>query len=388
MPDDPRRLRPGVVFVLALAAGIGIANNYTTQPLLPEIARSLHSGIGTVGLVVASAQLGYTLGLVFLAPMADRFNRKKLILLQCVGLALALLLAAVSANLLMLLIASVLSGALATIAVQANAFAAQLAPVASRGQVVGTIAIGVSLGILLGRAAGGTIGQQLGWRTMLALSAVLVLLLAGLAAWRLPNISATARLSYGQLLSSLWPLLRRESVLREGAAVGALWFAAFSAFWATLAAHVARAPFDYGPQAAGALGLLGITGAVSSRISGTLTDRLGARPVIVAALVLVLCSFIVMWVRGSTLWGLVLGIILLDVGAFSAQVANQTRVFALVPEARSRVYSVYMFLYYAGGAAGSALGPWVFERLGWGGLCALGVGFSGTAIAILGCDRS
>lgn len=360
------------VFVIALAAGAAMANNYTLQPLLPEVAQSFGSTIGASGMVAASTQAGYTLGLLLLTPLGDQYDRVSLVFYQFLGLAAALLAAAGASRMFMLIGAGIAAGAMITIVVHLNALAAHLAPPHRRGRVVGTVGTGVALGILSGRIAGGVIGQHLGWRAMLAVSAGLALLLAALIRGVLPADGRKIRLRYRELLSSLAPLFRSHRLLREGAAVGGCWFAAFSAFWASLAAHVAEPPFHYGPEAAGLFGLVGIAGALASRAAGSWSDRIGPRRVIALGVVCVLAAFLLMWRFGDTLWGMILGVILVDLGCFAALVANQTRVLAIDPEARSRIYSIYMFLYYAAGAAGSLLGPILLSHAGWWAVCAFG----------------
>lgn len=378
-PAEPGR---ALVILLTLSAGSAIANTYSSQPLLPVIAQSFQRDLGAVGMLAGCLQIGYTLGLLVLVPLGDRLNRKILMVGQSAGLACVLGLAALAPSLGILLVISLFIGMLATLAVQSHAFAAQLAPPHARGRMVGSIAMGIALGILLGRSIGGAAGEHVGWRGMFALSAALMLLLTVLLAWRLPATHPTAQIPYSALLRSLWPLLCSQPALQLGALIGALWFAAFSAFWATLAAHVAQAPFGYGPQTAGLFGLVGVVGALGSRVSGVWADRYGVRRVIVGALICVVLAFAIAWVYGSTLWGLVLGVLLLDLGAFGAQVPNQARIFALCPEARSRIYSIYMLIYYLGGALGSALGPWIFAQQGWAGMSLLCTALSVTALVI------
>lgn len=372
----------GLVAVMAVATGGVAANNYYAQPLLGDMARDLGVTIGAVGLVAGATQVGYMLGLAFLAPLGDRYDRRRLILLQFVGLVAALVVAALAPTLPVLLAASLVAGTMTSIVQQLVPFAAQLAPAATRGRVVGTVMTGLTVGLLLARTISGTIGQHFGWHAVYWFAAAVAVALAALLARRLPASRPTTDLSYARILGSLVTLARTQPVLREAAVVGALWFACFNIFWATLAVHLAGAPFHYGAQIAGLFGLVGGVGATATRVSGRLADRLGARPIIGVTLGVILAAFALLFVAGDTLGGVVGGVILLDLGVFAGQVANQARIFALRPEARSRINSVYVVCYYGGGALGSSAGAWAFATLGWHGVCALALGLGGLAYLI------
>jgi predicted MFS family arabinose efflux permease len=374
------RLDASLIFLMAACAGGAVANNYYNQPLLPEIAQAFGAQAKTVGLVAGATQIGYAAGLFLIAPLGDRFERKRLTLLLYVGLVLALLAAAAAPTLPALIGASLFIGLFATIVQQIIPFAATLAGAERRGRVVGSIMTGMTLGILLARTVSGAIGAHLGWRATFLCASALSIGMAILLGARLPRSAPTTTLPYPQLLRSMLTLLAREPVLREAALVGALWFASFGAFWATLAAHLNAAPFHYGPEIAGLFGLVGVAGASATRISGHWADRIGSRPIIGAALGLLALSFVILMMAGDTLWGLIVGIILLDFAVFGAQVANQARVFSVQPDARSRVNGIYMVCYYAGGALGSSGGSLAWQLWRWTGVCGFALALIGLAL--------
>ncbi|GBQ22807.1 major facilitator family transporter [Gluconacetobacter sacchari DSM 12717] len=288
---------------------------------------------------------------------------------QFIGLAACLFAAAVSVSLSVLVLACLAIGVMITIVIHLNSFAASLASPTHRSQAVGAVATGIALGILGGRVMGGILGGYLGWRPMLVISAVLSLSCAVAIRLLVPDEAPKPRMRYVEILRSLFPLLKGSCLLKEAAFAGAFWFAAFSAFWACLAAHVAEPPFYFGPQRAGLFGLVGIAGALSSRSAGLWADRIGAHKVIVAGIMTACIAFATMWYFHSSLWALIIGVLLVDIGLFSAQVANQARVLSLDPNARSRLYSIYMFLYYSGGAMGSIASPALLDGLGWNAVC-------------------
>jgi predicted MFS family arabinose efflux permease len=375
---DPRSLR-GLLLLLATIAGVAVANIYYNQPLLDNLRESFPHGAAWVGAVPAVTQLGYAAGMLLLAPLGDRFDRRRLMLLQIAAMCVALVIAAAAPNLAVLIGASLAIGVLATIAQQAVPFAAELAPPAGRGQAVGTVMSGLLLGILLARTAAGFIAEYFGWRAVFGASVVALLVVAVLIWIRLPKSKPTSSLPYGKLMVSMWHLILEHPGLREASVTGACMFAAFSIFWSVLTLLLAGAPFHFGPQAAGLFGIVGAAGALAAPLAGKSSDRRGPRAVISLSIVLVAVSFVIFGVSGTSIAGLVVGVIILDIGVQAAQISNQSRIYALSPEARSRVNTVYMVAYFIGGAAGSAVGAVVWPWFGWVGVSAAGLAFAGLA---------
>ncbi|WP_186028506.1 MFS transporter [Burkholderia gladioli] len=371
-----RHYSRGLLLLLATIAGVSVANIYYNQPLLGALRLSFPDGAAWIGVVPTATQLGYAAGMLLLAPLGDRFDRRKLILLQIAGLSVALLVAAAAPALPVLAAASLAIGVLATIAQQAVPFAAEIAPPAERGAAVGTVMSGLLLGILLARTAAGFIAEYLGWRAVFCASVVALLALAVVIMLRLPRSTPTSTLRYPQLLASLWHLAVELRELRYAAATGAAMFAAFSAFWPALTLLLAGAPFHYGPQAAGLFGAVGAAGALAAPYAGKSADKRGPHAVIALGIWLVAISFAIFAVSASSLAGLVIGVIVLDVGVQAAQISNQSRIYALKPEARSRVNTVYMVCYFIGGAIGSSAGVEAWHAGGWLAVSVVGLLFA------------
>jgi predicted MFS family arabinose efflux permease len=228
------------------------------------------------------------------------------------------------------------------------------------------------IGILLARVVSGMIGALFGWRAVYWSAAVLMIVLALVLRFFLPADRQRSTMSYGQLLRSLASLLRTEPVLREAGIFYALSFGAFSAFWVTLTFLLQTPPYHYGSAVAGLFGLVGVVGAFSASIVGRLADRFPVRSTTGIALLIVLLSFLCMWLIGYWLGGLILGVILLDLGTQAAHVSNQTRIYSLNPDARNRLNTVYMVTGFIGGALGSFLGTWGWSLAGWNGVCSVG----------------
>ncbi|CAH2794122.1 MAG: Uncharacterized MFS-type transporter [uncultured Paraburkholderia sp.] len=353
---------------------------YYNQPLLDNFRQSFPASESWIGAVPAVTQLGYAAGMLLLAPLGDRFDRCRLILLQIAGICIALVIAAVVLTLPVLIFASLAIGILATIAQQAVPFAAELAPASQRGHAVGTVMSGLLLGILLVRTAAGIVAQYFGWRAVFGASVVALIVLAVVIIMRLPKSQPTSTLPYGKLLVSMWHLVVEHRALREASLTGAALFAGFSIFfWSVLALLLAGAPFHMGPQAAGLFGIVGAAIAPAAPAAGKFSDKRGPRAIITLSIVLVTISFVVFGVSAKSIIGLVIGVIVLDVGVQAAQISNQSRIYALKPDARSRVNTVYTVAYFIGGAAGSGVGAFVWSLFGWVGVSVAGVVFAGLA---------
>lgn len=379
--DDASPYSHALLLLLATIAGVSVANIYYNQPLLDRFRETFSLSASWVGAVPAATQLGYAAGMFFLAPLGDRFNRKKLILLQTAGLALALTAAAAAPSLAVLAATSLAIGILSTIAQQAVPFAAELAPPAQRGHAVGTVMSGLLLGILLARTAAGFVAQYFGWRAVFGASVGALALLALVVIARLPNSRPTSTLPYGKLLGSMWHLALELRGLRDASITGAALFAAFSAFWSVLTLLLAGSPFHLGPQAAGLFGVVGAAGALAAPIAGRFSDKRGPHAVITLSIGLVALAFVIFAFSSASIAGLVLGVIVLDIGVQAAQISNQSRIYALKPEARSRVNTVFMVCYFIGGASGSAVGAYAWRAFGWLGVCIAGVVFACLAAA-------
>jgi predicted MFS family arabinose efflux permease len=273
-----------------------------------------------------------------------------------------------------LLVASLVVGVTTVVPQLIVPFAAGLAEPEERGRVVGGIMSGLLIGILGARVLAGLVGARFGWRAMFALAAVSMLGLAAALSRALPAAPPRTTMRYRELMASLWPLARREPVLRDAALLGALVFVAFSALWTTLAFRLELAPLHYGSAVAGAFGLVGIVGAAAAPLVGKRADRQAPRTTVGVGLTILAASYLLFWVAGHTLAGLVVGVILVDAGMQVVNVSNQARIYSLPKEAHSRLNTVYMVSYFTGGSLGSALGVWAWDRAQWTGVCALTLG--------------
>ncbi|GJE59811.1 putative transporter [Methylobacterium trifolii] len=370
---------------LTLIAGGAVANIYYNQPLLAVLGSEFGP---RAALWVPTASLtGYGLGILGLVPLGDGLSRRRLIIGQLLALSLVLVVAGASPNLATLALASLFIGILASAAQQALPFAAELAPDATRGRIVGQVMTGLLTGILLARTVSGFVGAHLGWRAVFFAAAGVALAMAGIAAATLPHTPQTRRLRYRALMLSLLHLARTQPVLRNAALSQALLFASFNAFWATLALLVEAEPFGLTPAGAGLFGVIGVCGALVAPVSGRFTDRRGARPVVIGGSLLVVAAFVVLWAGTWSLVAVAAGVLLIDVGMNGALIANQTRAYAVVPGARGRINTVLFTTIFAFAAFGAYAGSQAFLLAGWPGVCAVGFTLSGLALLVAVLDR-
>ncbi|WP_025139879.1 MFS transporter [Achromobacter sp. DH1f] len=376
MPPDahahpaPQELSARLVLLLAIGAGLAVASLYYNQPMLGILGADLHASAAELGWIPTLTQLGYAFGILTLAPLGDRYNRKRIVLMKVAALAAALLLAGVAPSAGVLLAASFTIGLSATLAQDIVPAAATLAPPAHRGRIVGTVMTGLLLGILLSRVISGLVAEQLGWRAMFLAAAVSILALGG-ALWRgLPAFAPTTQLPYTELLRSLGRLWRQHGELRRAAIAQGLLSLGFSAFWSTLAVMLHGAPYHLGSAAAGAFGLAGAAGALAAPLAGRHADRRGPHAVSRLGAALTALSFAVMALLPllspqSGLWLLAASTIGFDLGIQVALIAHQSIVYGIDPAARSRLNAVLMVSVFIGMAAGGALGSLALANWGW-----------------------
>ncbi|WP_204577968.1 MFS transporter [Citrobacter cronae] len=364
-----------VIFVLALGAGFSVAAIYYAQPLLPLMGQDLNLSITGMGLVPTLTQAGYALGILFLLPLGDRYDRRTLILLKSISLAVLLLACSFTGQLHSLLIVSLLMGMAATMAQDIVPAAAILAPEGKQGKTVGTVMTGLLLGILLSRTVSGLVGEAFGWREMYQLAAASIAMITVIMWKVLPRFTAHSTLSYPSLMLSMAQLWQRYPALRRAALAQGFLSIAFSAFWSTLAVMLSE-HYHMGSAMAGAFGIAGAAGALAAPLAGHLADKVGAAKVTQLGALLVTVSFALMFlltalpVQGQ--WLLIaVSAVGFDLGLQSSLVAHQNLVYGLEPQARGRLNALLFTMVFIGMALGSVLGSQVYALANWEGVVTL-----------------
>lgn len=365
---------------MAAATGLAVANVYYNQPLIGLIEAEFGSD-GSIYLVPAATLLGFAAGLVVLVPLGDSVDRKKLILWQIGFLIISLIGVSMASTPGLLLLSSLALGAASTIAQQIIPFASDLSPSESRGRTVGTVMSGLLTGILLARTFSGFLGEYFGWRMMFLIGAFIALCLGCILAISLPNEEPKKHHTYKALLLSLLDLARSQPSLRKAIIIQGCLFAGFSAFWSSLSLLLQAAPFYLGSHISGLFGIVGLTGILISPLAGKSADRNGPDRLVRLGIITVFSSFIVLAIS-VTIPGLIIGSILLDAGLMMAMIANQTIIFSLVPESRSRINTVYMTGLFLCGASGAAMSGVLWGALGWRAVSVMGAVLALLAISV------
>ncbi len=376
------QLRTGVstslAWLFAIASGLSVANVYYAQPLLDALARDFGISHAAVGGVITATQLGCALALLFLVPLGDRVDRRRLMAMQMLALTFALVAVGMAQSTLALLAGMLAVGLLGTAMTQGLiAYAASAAAPHEQGQVVGTAQGGVFIGLLLARVFAGGVSDLAGWRGVYFCAALLMLGIA-IPLWRrLPILPPASRtLSYPRLLASMLTLLRQEKVLQVRGMLALLMFAAFNIFWSALVLPLSAPPYNFSHTLIGAFGLAGVVGALAAARAGQWADRGYARRTSGLALLVLLLAWWPLSLMDVSLWALVMGIVLLDLGGQALHVTNQSLIFRTRPDAHSRLVGLYMMFYAVGSGLGAICTTVTYARFGWQGVCLLGASVS------------
>lgn len=371
------------VAVMAVAAGVTVANLYYSQPILSAIAASFHASEEQIGTLPVLTQAGYGLGLLLLTPLGDMVDRKKLVVVLEVLLSFALVGVAAVGSLPALYVASALVGVLAVSVQVIMPMAAALATKDSKGRVVGIVFTGALTGILLARIMSGYVAEWLGWRYVYGISAGLALAAALLVALSLPTLPTHHSGSYGALLRSMLGQFGRFPLLRRATLLSSLVFGTFCSFWTTLTFHLSGPPFHYRSDTIGLFGVLAVAGALAAPVFGRMADRGNpARTQMLTVGLIVASVLCVQWLPNSAL-AFVAATLLLDVGVQATQVSNLAQIYTLDETAHSRINTVYMTTMFIGGAIGTYAGVKSWSLGGWAVVCWQLLAWSLAALAVV-----
>ncbi|EOZ5809862.1 MFS transporter [Enterococcus hirae] len=375
--NEKTTLTSSLILLLSITCGVVVANMYYIQPIGTKVAASLSVSTSAIGILTMLTQLGYALGLLFLVPLGDVVDRPKLIIRMAALSAISLLAAFFAPSFTLFACASFLIGLLSIVPQIIIPYGAVLAGPKARGKVMGTLLSGLLVGILLSRTVSGIVASLFSWRMIYLFALVLVAILTGLLYWKMPRtqIKTTSSVSYLDSLKSLPYLVKTQRLLREASISDFFMFGTFSIFWSTLIFYISSPVYHWGTFEAGILAIFGLSGAVAAPIVGRLSDSYSERKIVGMGLAMQTLSFVALLVAGSHLVVLLVAIILLDVGNQFGQVANQTRVQGLGEAASNRNNTVFMFMYFIGGATGSLLGTTMWQQFGWLGVTLTGLAF-------------
>lgn len=380
-----QRLRV-LTFILATASGVSVANIFYAQPLLDLIAQTFKTTDSSAAIVVTVTQLGYAAGIIVLMPLGDLIESRALASRVLVVTAVAAALAAIAPNLALFLVFSILLGFTSVVAQIVIPLAAHLAPDAQRGRFVGRVMSGLLLGIMLARSASSLLAGLWGWRSIYLVSAVLMLIMSVVLATTLPRRKPDHTDGYRSLMVSIWDLIRTEPALRRRGVLQALMFAAFSAFWTSVAYELIK-QHNLSQTQIAVFALVGAAGAAAAPVAGRIGDRGFGRPATGGVFALAALAMAVAGLGAHNLVVLALAGVLLDLAVQGNLVLSQQEIYALRPEARSRINTVFIGSVFFGGAIGSGLSGLLYDHAGWSGVAVLGVVLALIGLVVWCCSE-
>ena len=370
--EENKGIPASLLWILAIISGVAVANLYYNQPLLEMLRTELRTSTLEANHIALFTQGGYALGLFFIIPLADLVSRRRIVLVNFSVLVLSLLAIAAARNIVTIQFFSFLTGLCSVMPHIFIPFAAQYSRPADKSRNVGIILSGLLSGILASRVVSGAVGEVLGWREMYCIAAGLMVLSALVILRVLPDTPRNFTGGYGALMRSLATLFRRYAALRLHALRAALAFGSFMCFWASLAFKMAEAPFHAGSDVVGLLGLCGIAGAVTASRVGVYIPCFSVRRLSAAGSLLQLVAWGLFGAGAGSYAAIIAGIVLIDIGMQAIQLCNQTPLFGLEPQASNRINTLFMSIYFIGGAFGTLLSGLTWSRWGWPGVVAAG----------------
>jgi predicted MFS family arabinose efflux permease len=387
MTDSRPTIGRGLTLLFAVAAGTAVGNLYWAQPLLDLIARDLGAPTAHAGWLVTTTQLGYALGILLVVPLGDVTNRRRLVPLALLAAAVALALCALAPTFGFLVAALGLVGLVTVGGQLLTPLAGDLANDGNRGAVVGTVVSGILIGILLSRTVSGFVADAFGWRSIYVGAAVLDVVLAVLL-WRaIPDLEPKARVRYPALIASVFTVIRRERVVRWTLVLAGIGFALFTMFWTALTFLLSGPPFGYPVSVIGLFGLVGLVGAIAAQRAGRLHDGGWSVRATGIGWALVVVAFGVASLAGRSTVLIVVAILLLDVAIQGINILNQTRMFAVSGEARSRLNTAFVTSNFLCGAVGSLLATVLWSAGGWRAVTLCGAGLAVVALVVWAFGR-
>lgn len=373
MMNRTEYLPKSVLWLMTMGAGLVVANNYYNQPLLGMIAKELGRSEAATSKIAMFTQMGYAVGLLLIIPLGDMFKRKRIILIDFFFIIASLLLFTFAKSLEVMIVASFLIGLTSVVPQIFIPIAAQLSHPEKKDKNVAMLMTGLLIGILASRVFSGLLGEYLGWREVFLVATGIMVVLAMFIAWLLPNVESTFRGTYIELMQSIWHYVKELPALRLAALRGGLAFGSFSVFWTVLAFRLEQAPYFAGSDVAGMLGVIGIVGAMGASLGGYLSDKMKRNTILVISSATIIVSWAVFGLFDYTYFGLIVGIILLDLGLACLNVTNQFIVYSTHPEAANRLNTVYMVSYFVGGSLGTFFAGMAWTYYQWNGVAFVGM---------------
>lgn len=377
-----------LTWMLAVIAGISVANLYYCQPLLNLIREDMGISEFYVNLMPVLTQVGYALGLLLIIPMGDLYNRRTTVLLSLLFLIGSLLCVSMSINVPMLLIASFVTGFCSVTPQVFIPFVALYAKPGQKERKVGFILSGLLIGILASRVISGYVGHVLGWRSMFVIASVMMALSAIVVYKMFPDVSPTFKGRFVDLMSSIRCLVSQYPLAVTYSLRSAFAFGSLLGMWGCLAFRMAEEPYCVGSDVIGRLGICGIAGALTASNVGKYVPRIGVDRMHAIGMSLIALSWLLLWVFDYSYVGIIAGIVIIDIGMQCIQLSNQSATMKLCPEASSRMNTIFMVTYFIGGSLGTFFIGSMWSLYGWTGTCLSGLAMIGLSSLVTTIRRS
>lgn len=365
--------------LLAAVCAVAVSAVYAAQPILGEAGRDLGIAPDAYGWLVSVGQFGYLVGLVFLVPLGDLLDRRRLITVHLIVVAVGLGAVATAPEAPMAF-AGLATAGLFAVAVQTTvAYAAAVAQPQERGRRLGFVTSGIVVGILGSRLLAGALTELWGWRSVYLVLAALAVVLAIASRILLP---VDVRSSAGRYQDLLRDGLRSfaDPVFLSRGVIAFFLFASFGTLWSGIALPLSAAPWRLSETQVGLFGLAALAGALAAGRAGRWADAGRGNAVTGIALAALMVSWVLLGQLRWTLLLPVLGVIVLDFAVQAVHVSNQHILTELRPGRISTAIGGYMVFYSLGSAVGAAATTGIYSAVGWAGSAVLGIAFAGAAL--------
>lgn len=383
---ENKGIERSLLLTMAVIAGLTVANCYYNQPLLEMIRHDMGVSQHEANLITVVTQIGYALGLCFLIPMGDLYSRRRIIVINMSVAAVMAVFIAFSQRVWIVWGASLLLGACSVIPQFFIPIAGQYSEKKNKGRNMGIVLSGLLTGILASRVVSGYVGEWLGWREMFIIAALIMIVCLILTLKIMPQIDSNYVGTYRGLMKSVFHIVASNARIRLYAIRAAFSFGSMMAIWSCLAFRLAQAPFFSGSEMVGTLGMCGIAGALAASGLGKLVNQCGIRKLSLYGACLQLVAWTTAYLFGDTYMGLIVAIIMVDIGLQCLQLSNQSGCIQEMPEASNRANTIFMTTYFIGGSFGTYCAGLAWTHEGWMGVCAVGAVLAAISLSITICS--
>ena len=383
---ENKGIERSLLLTMAVIAGLTVANCYYNQPLLEMIRHDMGVSQHAANLITVVTQIGYALGLCFLIPMGDLYSRRRIIVINMSVAAVMAVIIAFAQKVWIVWGASLLLGACSVIPQFFIPIAGQYSEKKNKSRNMGFVLSGLLTGILASRVISGYVGEWLGWREMFIIAALIMIVCMILTLKIMPQIDSNYIGTYRGLMKSVFHIVASNARIRLYAIRAAFSFGSMMAIWSCLAFRLAQAPFFSGSEMVGTLGMCGIAGALAASGLGKLVNQWGIRRMSLYGACLQLVAWTTAYLFGDTYLGLIVAIILVDIGLQCLQLSNQSGCIQEMPEASNRANTIFMTTYFIGGSFGTYCAGLAWTHEGWMGVCAVGAVLAAISLSITICS--